>query len=262
MLEVERFLSPDTDASKPYIVGHRGSPATAPENTLASFSVAIEIGADAIELDVHQTSDAIPVVIHDEALDRTTDGTGMVNSRDIEYIKHLDAGKWYSREHAGEKVPTLEEALELICRNKIALVEVKHGSDFYPGIEENIVATVSERKEWKRRTVFIAFDPSLLQKINELDPDLRTGLLILDPPEEYVEVIEDFGISSIFPRWEKLKNDSIRSVHEKGYSVHPWVMDTESDMKKVLAMGADSLSSNHPEVLSRIIASIKNNGNS
>jgi glycerophosphoryl diester phosphodiesterase len=260
MLEVEKFLSPETDDSKPYIVGHRGSPSTAPENTIASFTKAIEIGVDAIELDIHQTSDSVPVVIHDAALDRTTDGTGMVNSRDLRYVKGLDAGKWYSPSYAGERVPTLEEALAVICKRSIALVEVKHGSDFYAGIEENVVEAVSKRREWKKRTVFIAFDPSLLQRINELDNDLRTGLLILDPPEEYVEVIEDFGINSLFPRWEKLRNDSIRFIHGKGYSVHPWVMDTEDDMKRVMNMGADSLSSNNPGALSKVIAGFKNGG--
>ncbi|MCL4346597.1 MAG: glycerophosphodiester phosphodiesterase [Candidatus Thermoplasmatota archaeon] len=253
MSAIDLFLSPATDGRRPFIVGHRGASGLAPENTLSSFSLAIEMGADAIEFDVHQTSDGHPVVIHDELLDRTTDGKGMVNSTDIKTLRKLDAGSWFSSKFRGEKVPTLEEALELVCRNNIAVVEIKHGSEFYEGIEERIVNAVESESRWKERTVFIAFNPSLLQKISELDNELKTGLLIVDPPEEYLEILDDFGITSVFPRWEKMKAESVHIAHRKGYSVHPWVVDREEDARKLIELRPDSISSNYPNMLSGII---------
>jgi glycerophosphoryl diester phosphodiesterase len=253
MIEVSSFLSHPNKSNVPFIVGHRGASGDAPENTLASFSLAIEMGANAVEFDIHQTSDGKIVVIHDEELKRTTDGEGMVMSKPLDEIKKLDAGSWYGKEFTGESVPTLEEALSHICSRAIALVEVKHSSYFYPNIEENIVNAVSGKQEWMRRAIFISFDPSILVRLKELNNKITLGLLTLDPPEEYIEIAEDFGASAIFPRWEKMKPDSVKLVHEGGFTVHPWVMDRDEDVMKVLEMQPDSLSSNFPDRLKDII---------
>ena len=249
MNDVNSFISYKGNHPGTFVVGHRGASGHAPENTLASFSLAIEMGADAVEFDVHQTSDNMVVVIHDEALDRTTDGKGMVISTSLQEIKRLDAGRWYGETFSGERVPTLEEALSHVCSRAIALVEVKHSSDFYPGMEENIVKAVSGNRDWLRSSIFISFDPSIILRLKELNREITTGLLTLDPPEEYLELAKEFGASALFPRWEKMKPDSVKLVHEGGYTVHPWVMDREEDIVRVLEMRPDSLSSNFPDRL-------------
>ncbi|MBX8636016.1 MAG: glycerophosphodiester phosphodiesterase [Thermoplasmata archaeon] len=249
MSEVSSFVSYSGNRTSPFVIGHRGAAGHAPENTLSSFSLAIEMGADAVEFDIHQTADNRIVVIHDEALDRTTDGEGMVMSTTLGDIKKLDAGSWFGEKFSGERIPTLEETLTHICGGAIALVEVKHGTDFYPHIEENIIKTVSGKKEWLRKAIFISFDPSVIAKLKELNREITVGLLTLDPPEEYLEIAKEFGASALFPRWEKMKPDSVKLVHEEGCTVHPWVMDKEEDINRVLEMRPDSLSSNFPDRL-------------
>ncbi len=249
MSDVNNFISYARNSMTPFVVGHRGASGHAPENTLASFSRAAEMGADAVEFDIHQTADGRVVVIHDEGLERTTDGEGLVVSTTLNDIKKLDAGTWFDPKFAGERIPTLEEALSFVCGRGIALVEVKHSSEFYPRMEENIVAAVSRNREWLRKSIFISFDPSIILRLKELDREMITGLLTLDPPEEYVEIAEEFGASALFPRWEKMKPDSVRLVHEKGFTVHPWVMDSEEAIARVLEMKPDSVSSNFPDRL-------------
>lgn len=247
------FAEYRVDRKSPMIVAHRGASGKAPENTLASFSLALDLGADAVELDIQQTGDGKLVVMHDESLDRTTDGSGMVIEKSYAKIRGLDAGSWFSEDYAAEKVPLLEEALAAISPRGYALVEIKHGGDIYPEIEQHIVDTMSARKDWKARTVFIAFDPSVLQLIRQLDDTLATGLLTADTPEDYIDVAEEFGIQCFLPRWERMRDGSVAALHAAGYSVHPWVMDSEEDARKVAGMGPDSLSSNHPDMLKRVL---------
>lgn len=237
------------------IVAHRGASALAPENTISSFSRALEIGADAVEFDIHQSSDGKLVVMHDESLERTTNGSGLIRDTDSSSLKVLDAGSWYSPAFKGERMPTLEEALDFITPAAYALVEIKHGNDVYPGIERNIAELMSLKKGSKNRTVFISFDPEILLNIREMDAELSTGLLTADPPDEYIDVAQEFLVQCFFPKWERLRNESVGILHANGYSVHPWVMDREEDAVKVISMKPDSVSSNHPDMLKRIVGS-------
>ncbi len=247
------FIIHRPERLEPMVVAHRGASGSAPENTAASFSLALERGADAVEFDIHQTADGRLVVMHDETLERTTDGTGLIVEKKFGELQTLDAGAWYGPGFAGERIPSLEEALSIITPRAYALVEIKHGGDIYPETEGRIAAVMAAHPEWKGRAVFIAFDPGILQKLREIDSGLNTGLLTADPPEEYLDVAEEFGIQSFFPRWEKLKDESVKLLHGSGYTVHPWVMDREEDVKKVLAMKPDSISSNYPGMLRRLL---------
>ncbi len=235
------------------IVAHRGASALAPENTISSFSRALEIGADAVEFDIHQSSDGRLVVMHDESLERTTNGSGFIKDTDSRKLRGLDAGSWYASRFRGEKIPTLEEAVDFITPAAYAIVEIKHGNDVYPGIEKKIAELMSLRKGCRKRTVFIAFDPEILLNIRELDTELSTGLLTADPPDDYIDVAQEFLVQCFFPKWEKLKPESVSLLHKNGYSVHPWVMDREEDAAKVMSMKPDSVSSNHPDMLKRIV---------
>ncbi len=254
MSSLNGFTEYRKERARPMIVAHRGASGSAPENTIASFSLALKLGIDAVEFDIHQSADGRLVVMHDESLERTTDGEGMIVNTDYADLKKLDAGSWYSQEFRGERIPSLEEALDFITPHAFALVEIKHGSDVYQGIEKRIADTMSSREKWKERAVFIAFDPEILLKIREMDKMLNTGLLTADPPEEYMDVAEEFLIQCFFPRWERLRAESVKTLHEHGYSVHPWVMDREEDALKVLSMGPDSVSSNHPDMMMRLIS--------
>ena len=155
-------------------IAHRGASGSAPENTLAAFEKAIEIGVDAVELDLHGTADGEVVVIHDTSLDRTTNHCGRVNQTTLETIKRADAGGWFAPEFVGEPVPTLVEALECIAKQTIAVLEIKD-----PLIAEAVVAIIRETHT-RDLTVIISFHTAVLQTVRSLEPRIPTGWLIGD----------------------------------------------------------------------------------
>ena len=144
------------------IFAHRGSKGTHPENTLASFKEAVRVGSDGIELDVHLTKDGHLVVIHDETVDRTTNGTGEIRSLTLAEIKELDAGSWFHNKYAGEKIPTLEEVLLLLTElgfNGQLNIELKTDVIQYKGLVEKCLALQSA-KDWPFAIVYSSFNPT------------------------------------------------------------------------------------------------------
>jgi len=126
-------------------IAHRGASAFAPENTMAAFEKAIELGADVIELDLHLTRDNEIVVIHDDTLDRTTDGSGPVHQRSLGELMRLDAGRWFGEGFAGQRIPRLAEVLDRFAGRVPLALEIKAGSTFFPGIEEKVVSALRQR---------------------------------------------------------------------------------------------------------------------
>lgn len=126
---------------------HRGASAVCPENTMAAFRKGLELGATGIETDVQMTKDGGLVLIHDETLNRTTSGSGYVKDKTLAEILEVDAGSWFSPEFKGEKLPLLEDLLDLLQgRDTVLNIEFKNGTFFYPGMEEKVIAAVREFK--------------------------------------------------------------------------------------------------------------------
>ena len=153
-------------------IAHRGASGIAPENTLAAINKAIEIGVDAVELDLHGTVDGEVVVIHDSTLDRTTNMCGQIKQMPLKNIKQADAGSWFRSQFKGETIPTLEEALVSIACKAIAVLEIKASS-----ITESVVQTVLEMNLLDR-VVIISFNISDLQTVRSVEPRIPTGWLI------------------------------------------------------------------------------------
>jgi len=124
---------------KPYIFGHRGSPLDSPENTLASFERALQVGADGVEVDVHRTRDGSLVVIHDPTLERTTNGAGRVEDKTLAELKELDAGSWFGEQHRAQKIPTFREVLELMHGRGLVMAELK-----VPGIARQLAQEIDK----------------------------------------------------------------------------------------------------------------------
>ena len=246
------FLSIRKNGQRALLIGHRGAPSLAPENTIASFRAALDAGCDAVELDVHQSHDGALIVMHDESLQRTASVDRLIADMTLEELKRLDAGSWFSPSFKGEPIPTLEEALSFITPSALAVIEIKHGSDFYRGIEEHVLSLLTRHERWMERSVLISFDPTVLEKLKS-NRHVRTGLLIADAAEEYMELLRECHADALFPKWEKLTANAVRSLHSSGYSVHPWVLDTVEDARKVLSLSPESISSNRPEVLGPLL---------
>ena len=161
------------------IFAHRGSKGTHPENTLASFKEAVRVGSDGIELDVHLTKDGQLVVIHDETVDRTTNGTGEIRNLTLAEIKAMDAGSWFHNKYAGEKIPTLEEVLLLLTElgfNGQLNIELKTDVIQYKGLVEKCLALQSA-KDWPFAIVYSSFNPYTLVELKEANPSQEIGLL-------------------------------------------------------------------------------------
>ena len=227
-------------------IAHRGASGSAPENTLAAFKKAIDIGVDAVELDLHGTADGEVVVIHDVSLDRTTNHLGAVNQTTLETIKRADAGGWFATEFAGEPIPTLAEALECIAGKTVAVLEIKD-----PLIAEAVVAKVSETQTLNL-TVVISFHLSVLQEVRALEPRIPTGWLIGShnnhvPPAELCQQLGELGSSLLNVNHQLITAEFAYEVRRRGITLWCWTVDEIARMREMKAFGVQGITSNYPE---------------
>ena len=227
-------------------VAHRGASGNAPENTLAAFKKALEIGVDAVELDLHGTADGEIVVIHDATLDRTTDLQGHINETSLETIRGADAGAWFDTEFTGEPVPTLTEALACIGEETIAVLEIKD-----PLIAEAVVAKIHET-ETLGTTVVISFHTSVLQTLRTLAPRIATGWLIGDSnkqvsPIALCQQLGELGSSLLNVNHELITAEFAYEVHRRGIALWCWTVDDIARMREMRAFGVQGITSNYPE---------------
>jgi glycerophosphoryl diester phosphodiesterase len=233
------------------VTAHRGFSGQAPENTLTAFRAAIAAGADMIELDVHLTRDNEVVVIHDDTLERTTNGKGNVAEKTLAELKGLDAGSWFNSRFAAERIPTLAEVLEIV-RNRIRVnIELKKGKNFPYTMEELADRTLAvvEKAGMTDQVLFSSFDPAAVNRIKEKAP-LFPIALIVDKPWEKPE---DPGAGACYPtlncRTTVLNEENIRRAHTAGIRVHVWTVNTKEAMEKFIALGVDGIITNHPDSL-------------
>src|SRR5499427_5559556 len=190
-LSVSALYRRAREAGAPLIGGHRGNPAEHPENTLASFRSAIELGVDMIECDVHLSADGELVVIHDHTLDRTTDGSGLVVQRSLADIRRLDAG-------GGERVPVLAEVCEL-ARDRVSLaIELKQIPIPYPDLEEKLIACLGALGMLDQ-TAVLSFDHRSVRRVKELEPRLAVGVLEGARPIDPVGLMRSAGAGIYAP---------------------------------------------------------------
>src|SRR5919109_869691 len=160
-----------------WVIGHRGAMGYCPENTRVSFERALALGADWIELDVHLTRDGVLAVMHDDRVDRTTNGHGFVKDLSSAELRRLDAGAWYAPEYAGERVPTLDEVLVWARgRGTVVDIEIKNVPMYYAGIESAVVKAL-DKTGMAEQVIVISFDHRAVQRVKELDSRIVTGVL-------------------------------------------------------------------------------------
>ena len=151
------------------VIGHRGAAGDAPENTVASIREALRQDADAIEVDLHQSLDGVVVAIHDDTVDRTTDGEGKVANLTVAQLKELDAGAWFDIEYPGQRIPTLDEVLAATPPETTLILELKRGSDVYPGIEARVIDTL--RSAGRTNVILKSFSVEVLAAFERLGPE-------------------------------------------------------------------------------------------
>lgn len=220
-------------------VAHRGFSGIAPENTLAAFRLALEQSfVHWIELDVQLSKDGVPVVIHDFTLERTTNGTGRIKDSDWKELQQLDAGSWKNAECLGEKIPTLAQVLDL-CHGRVSLnIELKTTGDMYPGLEKAVLREIMMR-EMQNEVVLTSFDRSALRRTKELNPEIRTGLIIDARPDDLAKQLEKLQCSFLSIGYPHLDRYLLRDLTKRGITVMAWTVDDCRIMRRLSALHPD-----------------------
>lgn len=231
----------------PWIIAHRGASGHAPENTLAAFERAVQLGATFIEADLHLTRDARFVAIHDSTLERTTNGRGAVHDHTLAELRQLDAGKWFDREFSGEHIPTLEEILDFSLRNDVVFyLELKY--DVAWGMHHALVAAL-RNTESAARTVVISFDPTTLQAVHRLEPSLMTGLLVEDGSVDFLSVASRIGARQVCPTAKLVTPELVLQAHRADLQLVAWTVDKVDEMRAMMSAGVDGIITDFPDRL-------------
>jgi glycerophosphoryl diester phosphodiesterase len=238
MLETRRQVT-----GKVCIVGHRGASACAPENTLASFQIGLDQGADIIEMDVQLSADGQVVVFHDERLDRTTNACGPLAERTLAELKTLDAGSWYHPRFAGERIPTLEEVLAWACERVPLFVELKYGARSQPLLHAAVVECILAHK-MTHQVMIISFEHQALSRVKKSVPELATGALYMDPLVDPLALAYRIGANALMPLWHLVTPADINMCHEAGLAVNVWGAD--ADYAGLIAAGVDCVNADLP----------------
>lgn len=249
------------------VIGHRGFRDAAPENTLPSFELALKAGVDLVEFDYRHTSDGVPVAIHDETLERTTDaqrvwnGMGLeVAGRTLKELADLDAGSWFQPRFAGTRIPTMEEAIDAIRPGAVPLIERKEG-------DATTCARLFRRRGLINHAIVIAFDWDFLRKFRGLVPDQVLGALgpsaatrratrhgdrdLLNAAT--LDRVGRMGIELVV--WNRhINRASVISAHARGMKVWIYTVNDPEEADELVSLGVDGLISDNPALMWRTLA--------
>jgi glycerophosphoryl diester phosphodiesterase len=236
-------------------IAHRGFSGRYPENTLTSFLSAIELGCTWLECDVRRTRDGVFVVLHDETVDRTTNGTGRIGELTWDEIRNLDAGSWKSPEFVGVRVPRLVDLLDCISGKAQLVVELK-----VPPNEVQRIVDVLNDHEARTWCAVSAFDRESLEVVKRGDPGWRTTWLTRFADVSRDEAISrcvTSGIDTLAPLAREIDAALVEAAHEKGLLVRAWGVgeDKGPELHRLISLGVDGATTNHPDVLGEILRS-------
>lgn len=229
------------------VIAHRGNSCDCPENTLPAFQSAIDVKSDLVELDYFHSADGVPVVIHDELLDRTTDAEAIFGRRELEVCKlpladleRLDAGSWFGNRFTGAKLPTLAQSLDLIQAGSTTLIERKAG-------EAKTLVKLLEERKLTDQVVVQAFDWEFVAACRKLSPTLALGALCGKPAsEEQVRAAAATGADLIVWNHEKISKEQIDLIHQLGKRAWVYTVDEPDRARWLLAAGIDGIITNRP----------------
>ncbi|MBY0012047.1 glycerophosphodiester phosphodiesterase [Paenibacillus typhae] len=267
-VKVKEIIDP---ADKVLTIAHRGASGYAPENTIPAIELAIEMQADYIELDIHLTKDKIPVVIHDETVNRTTGGRGYVRNLTLEQIKQLDAGSWFNEaypmfareQYAGITIPTLDEVFEMFGDKTRYMIEIKE-----PGANSQIEALLNEAIEkYKLEDVVSvhSFSSASLRKLHALNPEIPLYQLVWNDysavrlPASYLENVKTYAVG-ISPNFQGIGAAYVAQVKNAGLKVMPYTVNYQVNMDKAYMWGVDGVYTNYPDRFQEVIDTNRENG--
>ena len=240
------------------IFAHRGASAYAPENTIEAFALAVEQGAEGIELDVQLTKDGEVVVIHDETIDRVSDHTGWVKDYTLAELKTFDFSN-HMPAYKGAEIPTLKEVLQLVKQEMTEVnIELKTGIFWYPEIEEKVLEIVKEM-DMQERVIYSSFNHYSVQTIRNLDKNAQTAYLYSDVILDVEQYAKQTGVNGLHPAIYHLKMaDFLEKYKESGLKVRVWTVDCCELIKEFIEKDIDAVITNVPDKALKIRKEIEN----
>ncbi len=240
---------------------HRGFSGKYPENTLLAYEKALDEGVDGIELDVQLTADGELVIMHDEKVDRTTDGKGLLASYTLKKLKKLDASYIYRGQMGFNPVPTLREYFDLVKNiDLVTNIELKTGVNEYPGIEAKAYDMIREYG-MEERVILSSFNHFSVMRMKKLAPELIFGFLsdawILDPGK-YTKA---YGIQCYHPSFVQLNQETVAELKSEGIRINTWTVNTEKQIRRLYHWGVDIMIGNYPDLAARVIGELKRDDN-
>jgi len=238
-----------THFPSPTFFAHRGASAYAPENTLAAFELAAKQGAPAIEFDVKLSSDRQVFIIHDQTLERTTNGSGSVTSKPLAALRELDAGSWFSADYRGEKIPTLDEVFETVGKKLLINVELTNYATPFDGLVYEVAALV-KKHGLQERIIFSSFFFTNLVIARRLLPDVPRGQLILEGAAGWWQRAAAgwMSLDAEHPYLSDVTAGMVKKLHAQGRRVHVWTVNASEDMHRLRTLGVDGIFTDDPLV--------------
>lgn len=237
---------------------HRGFSGRYPENTLLAFQKALSEGVDGIELDVQLTRDGEIVIIHDETVDRTTDGEGPVVSYVLEELRKLDASYIYAGEIGFNPIPTLREYFELVKDCPVVTnIELKTGIYEYPGLEEKVYELIKEYG-LENRVIISSFNHYSVLRMKAIAPELVYGFLSdtwIHNPGKYTRA---HGIACYHPAYVQLRQEIVDEIKAAGIVINTWTVNTEEEIRDLYGKGIDGVIGNYPDLTARVLKELEN----
>ena len=231
---------------------HRGFSGKYPENTLLAFQKAIEEGIDGIENDVHLTKDGVPVIIHDELVDRTTNGTGYIKDMTYEEVARLDAS-YIFKEYGFQKIPTLREYLELVKNTDIITnIELKTGVFEYPGIERKVYDMIKEFGLLDR-IIISSFNHYSVLRMKAIDPAVKCGMLEESWLINAGAYVASTGVECFHPYFRNMTPENVAEVKSHGLEINTWTVNQDEDIREMIRVGVDAVIGNYPDRVNRIL---------
>ncbi|KHL92374.1 hypothetical protein QW71_29655 [Paenibacillus sp. IHB B 3415] len=268
-VKVKEIIDP---AEKVYTIAHRGASGYAPENTIPAFELAREMDSDSIELDIHLTKDQIPVVIHDDTVNRTTNSKGYVRNMTLEQIKQLDAGSWFNKAYpmfareiyAGTTIPTLDEVFETFGKEISYVLEIKEST---PKINIEVLLNEYIKKYDLEKVVAIhSFSAASLRKFHSINPDIPLYQLVWNDytsvrlTEAYLADVKSYAVG-ISPNFQGTSASYVAQIKRAGLKVMPYTINYQLNMDKAYSWGVDGVYTNFPDRFHEVIETNRKNAN-
>lgn len=234
-------------------IAHRGASGGAPENTFAAFDLAVRMGADLLELDVHLSRDGEVVVIHDDTLERTTNGSGYVGEYSAAQLGRLEAGSWYHPRFAGEAIPTLRQVLERYQGKVGFLVELKVSrdrSEYDKGIAEKVARVLRDFRQTSDKPLIVqSFHADVLHRFRKLLPDVPIGILVASPARVRWSSLKRYAafVDYINPEVTVASLRVVKDIHRLQRKVLVWTAQDKREVARLIRFGVDGIICDYPE---------------